>query len=218
MHVVQKAERPSTESHQSGGGTPFENTRVEPVNGPGFAVQGESQQAETLAVHAIPISAASERSPLSIAIGPAPPVAIESYTSVSVETVPETRLSRFVARIPLLRRLHRAIGIVPPKPVHETNLTIPAELRRAVKSELPMDVRAFVNESGKVTYAEMASDFTEEDSDLASLAVFDARHWEFTPAQTGGQAVPAQVILRYRFGNPLLASSRDQTLNEGLRK
>ncbi len=218
MHIVQKAERPSTETHESGDGTPFENTRIEPVNGPGFAVQGESQQAETLAVHAIPMSAATERSPLSIAIGPAPPVALESYTSVSVETVPEKRLSRFVSRIPLLRRLHRATERVSPKPVRETTLTIPAELRRALKPDLPMDVRAFVNESGKVTYAEMASDFTEENSDLASLAVFDARHWEFMPAQTGGQAVPAQIILRYRFGNPLLASSRDQKPDEGLRK
>jgi len=219
MHAVQKAERPSTESHQSEGGTTsFEDARIEPVNSPGFAVQGESQQAETLAVHTIPVSAVAERLPHPIAIRPAPPVVLESYTSVSVETVPETRLSRFVSKIPLLRRLHRTAEIVPPKPVHETTLTIPAELRRALKSDLPLDVRAFVDESGKVTYAEMASDFTEENRDLASLAVFDARHWEFMPAQAGGQAVPAQIILRYRFSNPLLASSRDQTINDGPRK
>jgi hypothetical protein len=74
----------------------------------------------------------------------------------------------------------------------------------------PLDVRAFINESGKVTYAEMVSKVTEANRRLASLAVFDARHWEFTPAQLGAQIVPGEVILRYRFGNPLLASARDQ--------
>jgi hypothetical protein len=39
--------------------------------------------------------------------------------------------------------------------------------------------------------------------------VFDARRWEFIPAQRVGHIVPAQVILHYRFGNPLLAIADD---------
>ena len=70
-------------------------------------------------------------------------------------------------------------------------------------------MRAYITGSGKVTYAEMLSKVTEANRGLASLAVFDARHWEFMPAQLGAQMVPGQVILHYRFGNPLLAISRE---------
>lgn len=69
-------------------------------------------------------------------------------------------------------------------------------------------MRAYITGSGKVTYAEMLSNVTENRG-LASPAVFDARHWDFMPAQLGAQMVPRQVILHYRFGNPLLAISRE---------
>jgi hypothetical protein len=138
-----------------------------------------------------------------------PEVAAEPYSTVTVEAVPETRLGRIVSKIPLLRRLNRTAEMLPPRPIHETTPAIPAELRRRLKSEVPLDVRAYVDESGKVTYAEMISDLTGEDRDLATLAVFDARRWEFMPAQLAGQPVAGQVILHYRFSNPLLASSRE---------
>jgi hypothetical protein len=86
---------------------------------------------------------------------------------------------------------------------------VPAELRQTLKSEVPIDVRAYVNESGKVTYAELLSAYNEADRGLASVAVFDARRWEFVPAQLGGHRVPAQVILHYLFSNPVLAMARD---------
>ena len=73
-----------------------------------------------------------------------------------------------------------------------------------------MDVRAYIDESGNVTYAEMLSDVTDVNRRLASLAVFNARRWEFKPAQLEARMVPGEVILHYRFGNPLLSISRDQ--------
>jgi hypothetical protein len=93
---------------------------------------------------------------------------------------------------------------------------VPAELRQTLKSEVPLDVRAYVDQSGKVTYAELLSDYNKVDSSLASIAVFDARRWEFIPAQLGAHTVPGQVILHYRFGNPLLAVSRDQPWRAGI--
>jgi hypothetical protein len=39
--------------------------------------------------------------------------------------------------------------------------------------------------------------------------VFDARHWEFKPARSGRRIVPGRAMLHYRFGNPLLAISRE---------
>jgi hypothetical protein len=83
-------------------------------------------------------------------------------------------------------------------------------LRRTIKSQVPLDVRVYINRSGKVDYAELLSDITEGNRALATLAVFDARHWEFRPARSGTRIVTAQAILHYRFGNPALATSRDQ--------
>jgi hypothetical protein len=184
----------------------------EASNAAAFAIQGESQLAATLPVDTIQGSAVGEKQIRTTAIRPAPQTAPEPRSSVTVEAVAvtESRLSRIAARIPVLRRLHRTPEYLPPRPVRESTPAVPAELRRNMKSEVPVDVRAFIDESGKVVYTEMLSNVTEADRNLASMAVFDARRWEFTPAQLGGRTVAGEVILHYRFGNPLLAVSRDQ--------
>jgi len=94
--------------------------------------------------------------------------------------------------------------------MQETTPTVPAELLRTLRTEVPLDVRVYINKSGKVDYAEVLSDITAVNRDFASLAVFDARHWEFEPARSGRRIVPGRALLRYRFGNPLLAISHDQ--------
>jgi hypothetical protein len=113
-------------------------------------------------------------------------------------------------KMPLLRRLRRTADFVPPRPVQETTPTVPEELLRTLRTEVPLDVRVYINKSGKVEYAELLSDVTAENRDFASLAVFNARHWEFKPAQSETRLVPGRAMLHYRFGNPLLAISRDQ--------
>jgi hypothetical protein len=181
-------------------------------NSPAFAVEGESQLVAILPVDAVRRSEASERQIRSAGIRPVTQGALEPYSTVTVEAVevPESRMSRIAGKIPLLRRLHRTPDFQPPTAVRETTPAVPAELRRTLKSDVPLDVRAYIDESGKVTYAEMLSNVAEADRGLASMAVFNARRWEFKPAQQGGHVVPGQVILHYRFGNPLLAVSRDQ--------
>ena len=181
-----------------------------PAYTPAFTIEGESQLVATLPFQAVTLQVAGEIPVLSTAIQPAPQRAPEPFAAVTVEAVPESRLGRIAGKIPLLRRLRRPPEFLPPRPVRQTTPAVPAELGRALKAEVPLDVRAFINESGKVTYAEMVSKVTEANRRLASLAVFDARRWEFMPAQLGAQMVPGEVILRYRFGNPLLASASDQ--------
>lgn len=180
-------------------------------NAPEFAIQGESQLAATLPVPSVPRAASGEKQISSTAIRPVPQGPLEAYATVTVEAVAftESRLSRIASKVPLLRRLHRTAEFLPPKPVRESTPVVPAELRRAVK-EVPLDVHAFIDESGKVTYAEILSSFSEADRGLASVAVFDARRWQFRPAQLGRDTVPSEMILHYRFGNPLVAVSRDQ--------
>ena len=209
LNTIQKA-RESIESPQSEDASANDNARIESSGVPTFAIEGESQLIPTLPVHHISLPVVSEQPMLSTAVSPVPQVAPEPYSAVTVETVPDSRLGRIVGKMPLLRRLHRTTEFSPPRPVRETAPSVPTELRQTLKSEVPLDVRAYVDKSGKVTYAELLSDYIRVDSSLASIAVFDARQWEFIPAQLGAHTVPGQVILHYRFGNPLLVVSRDQ--------
>jgi hypothetical protein len=82
--------------------------------------------------------------------------------------------------------------------MQENTPTVPEQLLRTLRTEVPLDVRVYINKSGKVDYAELLSDITASNRDFATLAVFNAR------------IVPGRAILHYRFGNPLLAVSRDQ--------
>jgi len=209
---VHIAQRQSIESGRSAeadghGDAPIES-RQAPAFAPAFTIEGESQLVAAVPVHAVPVQAASRMPAPSTAIRPA--LTPEPYNTVTVEVAPESRLGRLASKIPLLRRLRRPPEFLPPRPVREITPVVPAELGRTLRGEVPLDVRAFVNESGKVTYAEMMSNVTEANRRLASLAVFDARRWVFMPAQLGKQRVPGQVILHYRFGNPLLAVARRQ--------
>jgi hypothetical protein len=115
-----------------------------------------------------------------------------------------------MGRMPLLRRLHREVDFVPPRPVQETTPTVPEELLRALRTDVPLDVRVYINKSGKVDYAELLSDITAANRDFASLAVFNARRWKFEPARSEARLVSGRALLHYRFSNPLLAISRDQ--------
>jgi outer membrane biosynthesis protein TonB len=66
--------------------------------------------------------------------------------------------------------------------------------------DVNIDVKVYVNPAGKVDYSEVLSNVVEADRDLAALAMFSARRWEFVPARSGDEAVPGEVILHYQFG------------------
>jgi len=90
--------------------------------------------------------------------------------------------------------------IIPPVLTHEAPLRIPRELRQRIRHEVPIDVKLHIDRAGKVEFAELLSDGTGSNRDLASLAVFSSRHCQFQPAHLGGEAVPGEVVLRFRFG------------------
>jgi hypothetical protein len=206
VHIAHRQSIESGRPAEAGGG----NARISPAPAfaPAFTIEGESQLIAPVPVRVTPVQAASQTPVLSAAIRPA--ATPEPYTTVTVEAVPESRLGRLAGKIPLLRRLRRPPEFLPPRPIRETTPVVPAELGRTLRGEVPLDVRAYINESGKVTYAEMMSNVTEANRRLAGLAVFDARRWVFMPAQLGEQRVAGQVILHYRFANPLLAGARGQ--------
>jgi hypothetical protein len=141
---------------------------------------------------------------------PVPKAAVESFSTVSFEAVTESHFRGVMGKVPLVRRLRRATDFVPPRPVQDSTPTVPEELLRTLRTEVPLDVRVYINESGKVDYAELLSDITTANRDFATLAVFNARRWKFEPARSEARLVPGRALLHYRFSNPLLAISRDQ--------
>jgi len=112
---------------------------------------------------------------------------------VSVEPVTGSRRS-----IPLIGKRTRRADYVPPVPLRNPGLTIPPS--RNLARDVKINVKVYVNPSGKVDYSEVVSKVPETDRDLAVLAMFSARRWEFVPARDGDSTVPGEVILHYQFG------------------
>jgi TonB family protein len=135
---------------------------------------------------------------------PAMPVPVRSpepRIEVSSEPAPASRLSRAVGHIPLIRRLKKDQQIVvPAEPVRQPKPTLSAADRHALIAEVPIDVRVYVAESGKVDYAELLNARSaSRHPALAEAAVFAARRWDFHPARQGEQPVSSEVILHFRF-------------------
>jgi outer membrane biosynthesis protein TonB len=79
---------------------------------------------------------------------------------------------------------------------------------RNVAQDVNIDVKVYVNPLGKVDYSEVLSKVPETDRDLAALAVFSARQWEFVPARAVDGNVAGEVILQYEFG-PAVRADRN---------
>jgi len=125
------------------------------------------------------------------------PAPVNSSVQVQVEPVPSSRLDHLARNIPLIGRRFRREDYVPPVPI-----TDPARVHlphREVAHEIAIDVKVHVTASGKVDYSEIVSKVPDGDLDLATLAMFSARRWEFAPANAGGRSVAGEAILRYRF-------------------
>ena len=102
-------------------------------------------------------------------------------------------------KVPLLRRLKKPQAFVPPKPNHREQPILTAGQQDEFTRPVPLDVKVYVNQSGKVEYAEVVSGARRRYPELAGAAVYAARHWDFTPARIDGEQVPAEVILHFRF-------------------
>lgn len=122
----------------------------------------------------------------------------DSNLRVSVEPLSGSRLEHVVRNVPLIGKRSRRSDYVPPAPLHNPAVAGPPP--GSVAREVDINVKVYVNLSGKVEYAEILSRVAKADRDLAALAMFSARRWEFVPARSGNVAVPGEVVLHYRFG------------------
>ena len=106
-----------------------------------------------------------------------------------------------LGRVPGLRRIHQnpdsAEGYVAPRPAREISLVLPPEARGAL-TRGTMDLKATVNESGRVTRVQLLS---PKDEELVRLAAYAASAWPFVPAKVNDRAVPSEVILHFTFSS-----------------
>jgi hypothetical protein len=105
-----------------------------------------------------------------------------------------------LGRIPGLKRIRQnsetAEGYVAPRPAHEINLVLPPKAKAALRGST-MDLRAFLDQSGRVTRVQLLSPKNEELVDVAANA---AGNWPFIPAKLNDMAIPSEVILHFTFG------------------
>src|SRR5262249_37014240 len=122
-------------------------------------------------------------------------VAADPFVSVEVDQLPTDH--RGVLK---KLRLRNESPAAPPRPIRQPLPEIPATLRRRIRDMVPIDVNVYVDRNGPVQCAELMSDGTGPNREIASLAVFAARRWQFEPAHQGDDPVPAKVLVRFRFG------------------
>jgi hypothetical protein len=132
-------------------------------------------------------------------------IAREPSVVVVAEPMTDSRFGRAVKHIPLLRRLSRtkSNGFIPAEPKHQVRPVLTAEERRELTRPVPIDVKVYVAESGKVEYAEVLPGRARMLPALAVAAVYAARRWDFVPARLGEEWVPSEVILHFRFAPPV---------------
>jgi hypothetical protein len=117
---------------------------------------------------------------------------------VTEEPASASLLEHLGRGIPLLGKRYRHPDYVPPAPIHRPALLNPPN--RPIAKPVSIDVKVYVDPAGKVDTAEVLSKVSPTDRDLAALAMFSARRWEFSPARTGEGTVPGAVIIHYQFG------------------
>jgi TonB family protein len=83
-------------------------------------------------------------------------------------------------------------AFVPPSP---TRKVAPMKPANAGPDTRPVDVKVFIDESGKVSRAQVLT----KGSDFASAALTAARQWQFTPARKHDKAVSSELVLHFRF-------------------
>ncbi|HUP02927.1 MAG TPA: energy transducer TonB, partial [Bryobacteraceae bacterium] len=120
--------------------------------------------------------------------------------TATCEPVKPSAFRRVMEKVPGVRRLDESIaaerGYAPPEPLRDIRITLPLDASPMLMRNKEMDVKATVNEDGRVTQVELLA---PRDQKLVSSAAVAADAWRFTPARLNGQPVDGEVLLRFRF-------------------
>jgi hypothetical protein len=117
----------------------------------------------------------------------------DPFCRVTVVPASHSRLAR------VFGKLRGRSGVALPSPVRDPAPAVPLDVRQRISGEVEIDVRVLVGPTGAVRDAELLS--KGKDAALADLALFASRRSEFTSPREAGLDVPAELVLRYRFGS-----------------
>jgi len=116
------------------------------------------------------------------------------------EMAKPSRLKRVIKTVPGLRRITRdsdiGEGFVPPHPLDKITIVLPPGASPAAIEQKGMDVKASINEFGRVIRVELLE---PKDEELVNLAAYAANGWRFTPARRNDITVASLVILHFKF-------------------
>ncbi len=93
----------------------------------------------------------------------------------------------------------RVSDYVAPVAVRRVSPAVPPNLRSLLRSEVRVEVKVAIDETGKVVRAEAVNTFGEMAPYLSQNAVNTARMWRFRPARNNGKPVPSEMLLNFRF-------------------
>ncbi len=92
-----------------------------------------------------------------------------------------------------------AVAEVPARPIRQTRPALPPSVRSLITSQMEVNVKVSIDETGRVTKAESMPGKQPVDESVTSAARNAAAVWRFAPARRGGQPVPSELILRFQF-------------------
>jgi hypothetical protein len=126
--------------------------------------------------------------------------------TATYEPVKRNGLNRLIHGMPGFRRSDSSggKGFVPPHALRDIQINVPPDASAPLVRKMRMDVKATVDESGRVTRIELLS---PKDEGLATLAGYGANQWKFAPAKLNDQPVASEIILHFRFDNQSLAQA-----------
>lgn len=121
---------------------------------------------------------------------PPPPVAEISSAAPRAST-----FKRVLHRISSFGDAPAPQGFVPPSPIHKVKPATPS----GVQEQGSVDVKVYVDETGKVSRAQLLT----KGSDFGGSALSAARQWQFAPARKRDKPVASEVVLHFQFGGEM---------------
>lgn len=148
-----------------------------------------------------PKPSAPAQSAASQAVEPRPQAAVEgkpSPATPAAQPPAETNpASSPPTSTPAAPQTSNQEGPAKPGVVHTVMPAVSPGARRTISGKVKVRVRVEVDPSGNVTSASL--DSAGPSKYFARVALEAARGWKFTPAQSNGQYVPSEWILRFAF-------------------
>jgi hypothetical protein len=116
---------------------------------------------------------------------------------VSAEPLSGSALGQVAGKIPLLRRFKK-----PPKTrmtVNEAQPALSVSDKKTLTQPISVDIKVSVEDSGKVTQAEIVEYGNPPSWKLANAALAASRRWTFEPVKAGETTSVNELILHFRF-------------------